>query len=185
MASYDAELLLAADRLLARRAGQGGKLPAARIRRSISTSYYAAFHFLVEEAGILLIGSHNDLRRRRRTFARTFTHKGMTTALNKVRGRNVDPSAADLLRPRGVAAGAVAAPHFARNLAAAFSDAQAKRAGADYDLNAVSSELDGRLIASRVEDAIAAWRAARAPADRDFKQALCLLMLLKGQLRRE
>lgn len=185
MASYDDELLRAAGRLLARRRSQRGKLASARIRRSISTSYYALFHFLLEEAGWTLIGSHNDLRRRRRTLGRVFTHKGMKTALEKVRGANVNTSVADLLRPRGSSAAVVAVPKFARDMAAAFSDAQAMRHEADYDLNALLSEQDARLLRARVKRAISGWRAARGAADKDFKHALCMLMLVKGQLRGE
>src|SRR5689334_8611187 len=120
MASFDEELVRAARRLVARRAGQKGKLPAARIRRSISTAYYGIFHFLVEEAGRHLIGTNNDLRRRRRTLGRAFTHKGMNVALSKVRGANVDFSVADLLRPRRLNTRVVVSPLFAREMADAF-----------------------------------------------------------------
>lgn len=183
MASYDDELLEAARRLLARRAGQRGKLPSARIRRSISTSYYALFHFLLEEVGARVVGTHNDLRRRRRILSRSVTHKGIKTTLDKVRGAQVDASVEDFLRPPGVAAGPVAPPSFVQNLANAFADAQAKRHDADYDLNKPLSELDARLLRARARRVIAAWRAANNAADRDFKHTLCVLILLKGQLR--
>src|SRR5258707_731326 len=113
MATYDEELIRAARRLIGRRTGQKGKLPSARIRRSISTSYYALFHFLVEEACLNLVGRTNDLRRRRRTLARIFTHAGIKTTLDKVRGTDVDSSVADLMRAAGVAGGAVQSPGFA------------------------------------------------------------------------
>jgi hypothetical protein len=160
-------------------------LPAAQIRRNVSTAYYALFHFVLDEATRTLIGAHNDFRRQRRTLARSFSHAGIRLTLDKVRGPQVDPSAADLLRPRGAVAHAVTTPRFARNFAAAFSDAQGKRHDADYDLNKVFSEADARLLAVRLRRVIADWRSANAPTDRDFKHALCLLMLLKGQLRRE
>jgi len=117
MAAYDVELIQAARRLVRRRAGQRGKLPAARVRRSVSTAYYALFHFVLEEAARSLIGSHNDLRRRRGTFARLFSHIGIKATFEKIRGTNVDPSVEDLLRPRGVISGPVPAPAFARDLA--------------------------------------------------------------------
>jgi hypothetical protein len=60
MPRYDEDLLAAAKRLVARRQGQRGKLPGAAIRRSMSTAYYAIFHFLIEDAGIRLLASHND-----------------------------------------------------------------------------------------------------------------------------
>lgn len=185
MATYDEDLLQAARRLVRRRRGQRGKLPAANIRRSISTSYYALFHFIADEAARTLVGTHNDLRSRRRTVARTFSHTGIKTALDKIRGQTVDQSVADLLRPRGGATGPFPAPRFARDLATAFSDVQSKRHAADYDLNTIMTEADARLLISRVRGVIVAWRAAGTAVDKDFKHALCLLMLLKGQLRRE
>jgi cytochrome P450 len=186
MPTYDAELLAAAHRLLRRSQGQPGKLSGARIRRSISTSYYVLFHFLIEEAGLRLVGSHNDLRRRRRILARAFTHAGIKTALDKVRGTYVEKSIEDFLRTPGAAlARPVSSPLFAQNMAKAFSDAQAKRHDADYDLNKVLSETDARLLRNRAKRAIRDWRSARAVGDRDFKRSLCMLMLLKGQLRKE
>jgi hypothetical protein len=133
---YDEDLIEAAQHLLTRREGQSGKLSQARIRRSVSTTYYALFHFLVEAAGYMIIGAHSDLRRRRRTFAREFDHRGMKTALEKVGGGTVHASVADLLRPQGSASGNMPSPDFAREMATAFLNAQAKRHNADYDLNA-------------------------------------------------
>src|SRR5437899_1762568 len=127
MATYDGELLEAARRLLVRRAGQRGRLPSARIRRSISTSYYALFHFLLDEVGARVVGTHNDLRRRRRILNRTVTHKGIKTTLDKVRGAQVDASVEDFLRSPGIPPTPVIPPPFARNLANTFIDAQAKR----------------------------------------------------------
>jgi hypothetical protein len=183
MATYDEELLFAAGQLLLRRARQRGKLPTARIRRSVSTSYYALFHFMVEEAALRLVGANNNLRRRRRVLARTFSHSGMKKALDKVRGAKVDASVEELLRPAGSGSGAVASPAFAQAVARAFADAQAKRHDADYDLNKTLSEADARLLRARIRRVIKDWRGAKTPADKDFKHALCLLMLLKGQLR--
>lgn len=183
MATYDAELLVAARKLLARKKGQKGKLPSARVRRSISTTYYALFHFVLGEVGNRLVGTSNDLRVRRRILARTITHKGMKTTFDKVRGTNVDPSIVDFVRPKRHGGGAVATPPFVQTLAKTFIDAQAKRHDADYDLNTPLSENDARLLRNRVSRAIDAWRAASSPAERDLKAALCVLILVKGQLR--
>lgn len=185
MASYDDELLQAARRLVVRRAGQRGKLPSARIRRSISTSYYALLHFVMDEVGARVVGTRNDLRRRRRLIARVVTHNGAKTALAKVRGGRIDASVEEFLRPPGEAVGPITPPLFVRNLANVFIDAQAKRHDADYDLNKPLSELDARLLRIRAEGVIAGWRAANTTTDRDFKNALCVLILHKGQLRIE
>jgi len=183
VASHDAELLIAARRLLSRKKGQKGKLPSARIRRSISTSYYALFHFVLDEVGLRLVGTSNDLRIRRRILARTITHKGAKVSFDKVRGTNIDASVEDFLRPKGHAGGQIRTPAFVQTLAKAFIDAQAKRHDADYDLNTPLSENDARLLRSRVKRAIDGWRAASTLNDRDMKAAICTLILLKGQLR--
>jgi hypothetical protein len=186
MGRYDEDLLRAAVRLLGRKAGQPGKLPTARVRRSISTSYYAIFHFLLEDASTRLIGSHNDLRRRRRILARSFTHGGIKTTLKKVKGLVVEPSASEFLRPASSPPGQqVDSPRFAREMALAFLDAKAMREDADYNLNKVLSEADARLLRSRIRRAVKGWRDAKAPADRDFKNSLGVLMLLQGKLRSE
>jgi hypothetical protein len=139
----------------------------------------------LEEVGARVVGTHNHLRGRRRLLSRTVTHAGIKTALGKVQGASVDASVVDFLRPRGVASGPVAPPQFARDVANAFLDAQTKRSDADYDMNKPLSERDARLLRVRVRRVIAAWRNANAAADRDFKQALSLLIVLKGQLRSE
>ena len=185
MASYDRELLEASRHLLFREPGARGRLPRAKVRRSISTAYYALFHFLLEEAARMIVGSTSGLSRRRRVFMRLFTHKGILTAVGKIRGQNVDPSVAEFLRPPSEQDLPFVAPPFARDMALAFQDAQAKRHDADYDLNKALFVDDAELLIERVEAAIAGWREARMDSDKDFKRAFWLLMLMKGQLRRD
>ena len=185
MASYDDELLEAAQLLIQRPRGKRGRLPTARIRRSLSTSYYALFHFLLGEVGTRIVGAPNDLRRRRRVLARTLTHSGIKTALDKVRTAIAEPSVADLLRSAAAGADEAPVPLFVQNLAKAFSDAQAKRHDADYNLNESLSETDAKVLQNRVRRVISGWRSATTKSDRDFKHALCILLLLKGQLRRD
>jgi hypothetical protein len=114
-----------------------------------------------------------------------FTHSGIKAALDKVRGATVDRSVEDFLRSAKSPAGPIPSPIFVQNLSKAFSDAQAKRHNADYDMNKSLSEAEARLLRSRVKRVIAGWRSANSPADEDFKSALCMSMLVKGQLRRE
>lgn len=185
MSRYDDDLLRAARRLLTRRSGQRGTLPTAHIRRSISTSYYALFHFLTEEAGLRLIGTNGALRRRRRILARAFVHRGIKTSLDKIGGATIDRSVEDFFRDPIAASGTSTAPAFAREAAKTFADAQAKRHDADYDLNKPLSEADARLLHRRVRRTIGSWRDATTPSDRDFKHTLCMLMLLKGRLRQD
>jgi uncharacterized protein (UPF0332 family) len=183
MASYDSELIDTARMLLVRQTGQRGRLSAARLRRSISTSYYALFHFLLEQVALQLLGSTNDVRRRRHVFSRVLTHIGIKSALEKVRKANVDVSIADFMRSGILADGPVATPDFARKMASAFADAQAARHGADYDRNSLVIAENAVQILDRVKEAIDAWNAANSQSDRDFKKALCILVTLKGKLR--
>jgi hypothetical protein len=108
----------------------------------------------------------------------------LKTALDKVRGAQINESVRGFFQ-MGIAGPPTAAPLFAQNLARAFIDAQTKRESADYDLNEPLSETDARLLRLRVRRAIRTWRAATEQADRDFKHALSILMLLKGQLRQD
>jgi uncharacterized protein (UPF0332 family) len=182
MASYDSELLVVADRLLLRRAGQRGKLFQALIRRSISTSYYALFHFLLAESGLLLIGTTSPRLARRRILARSFSHAGIKAALEQVRLSRPGAAVAKYFRSSN-SRGSPDVPDFVQDLARTFIDAQLMRHDADYDLNKPLSEADASQLRNDVECVIRDWRAANTPADRDFKQALAMLMLLGGKLR--
>lgn len=176
MARYHVELLSAARLLVDRRQRPRGRMPAALVRRSISTSYYALFHFLLEEATSKIVGADARLLRRRRATARSFTHTGMRQALERVQKPQIAPALTTFF-------GSAVAPGFARTVAQAFSRAQEQRHEADYDLNAGLSETDALILAAEVEAGIREWQHARTDGDRDFKAALCLLMLLKGELR--
>jgi len=170
--------------LLARDAGQRGRLSRARVRRSVSTNYYALFHFLLDEIGQKVVGTHVNLLERRRILARTISHRGLRTTFDKVRGRAIEPSLANFLRPATAARGdSVAAPTFIRDIANAFIDAQDKRHEADYDLNESLSEADASVLLDLVRRSIKTWGEAASESDRDFKHALCVLILLRGQLR--
>ena len=70
-------------------------------------------------------------------------------------------------------------------MATAFADAQSKRHDADYDLNSELYVADATVLLERVEQAIGDWSSANLAADRDFKNAIFILMLQKGTLRKE
>lgn len=184
MARYYRDLLETSGLLLKRTAGQRGKLSSARIRRSISTSYYALFHFILEECSNQVIGSPNMELRRRRIFARTLDHRDIRITLTKVSGTRASEDVAEFLRTSTDSEATVASPEFARAMARAFLRGQDLRHRADYDLNATLDELTARALIDNVRNVIEMWLAARRrPADREFKHALCLLMALGGRLR--
>lgn len=176
MARFYAETLAAAERLIQREAGERGRMAGARIRRSISTSYYALFHFLLEEFTARTVGTGPDVLKRRRIVSRVFNHRGMKAAFRKVQGPALDTALQDFFD-------VPAAPPFVRRLAETFIRAQEQRHEADYDLNANLSELDARVLIVSVRQVVGAWQHQNSPAERDFKQALALFMLLEGRLR--
>jgi hypothetical protein len=137
------------------------------------------FRFILDQATNQIAGTAANASVRRRALARNFLHAGIATALSQVKGPNVEPKVAHFFGP----VGPVATPQFVRNFASAFIDAKQKRHDADYDLNAGLSEQDALTQIARVEGAIADWKNATNRADKDFKHALCILLLLEGKLR--
>lgn len=77
MARYSQQLLLQA-RMLAKHEPQKPKQ--ASLRRSISASYYALFHFLIEETTRQIIGAAHEHAQFRHFAARAFVHGKMKTA---------------------------------------------------------------------------------------------------------
>lgn len=182
MSGFYEELLTVARLTVNRVTGQRGKMPSARIRRSVSTSYYALFHFLLDDVGRRIVGTRAVLRRR--ILVRAIAHAGMKLSFDKVAGSQVHSSVSDFFLPAGVTAGTPCpVPPFIQEMAATFSQAQAMRHDADYDLTATIGVYDATALRLRVRSAISAWRAAKSPADRDFKDALYLLILLNGRLK--
>jgi len=74
MGRYSQELLLQAQMLAAR---EPQKPKQVSLRRSISASYYALFHFLGEEITRQIIGAGNDQSELRHFAARAFVHVRM------------------------------------------------------------------------------------------------------------
>lgn len=183
MSDFVEDLLQAADHLCTRRKGQRGPIKTAFVRRSLSTSYYALFHFCLDEAASRLVGSGSALRQRRRLVLRTFSHGGLTTAFDKLKGAHIDRSVADLFQRPSTKPGPIATPDFVRALANTYVDARGKREDADYNLGEPFDKADARQLHNRVASAIRGWQAANTPADRDTKHAVALLLSLKGKLR--
>lgn len=183
MSTFGDDLLEAASSLLSRRTGQKGPLKSAYVRRSISTTYYAIFHFCLDEAALRLVGTGGELRQRRRLFIRTLSHSGLTAGFGKLKGATIDRSVEDLFRSPSDAPGPVAVPAFVQQIATAYLTAKAMREDADYNLSAPLSASDARKIRRRVHLALQAWTGANTQADRDAKHAVALLLSLKGRLR--
>ncbi len=125
----------------------------ASLRRSISASYYALFHRLVDDATRTLVSGrdHNSLRQ---TIARAFHHKDM---------RSMSKSLAAGTPPDKISAAFIPMPIDAKlkGVAQAFVDLQEARHQADYDTSRLftrSEAIYNQKLASR---AINDWATIR------------------------
>lgn len=180
--SFDQELLTAADLLIQREPGVRGRLAGARIRRAVSTAYYAIFHFILDEATRRVVGTKPGEAKRRRILARSFPHRGLVNTFKKLKAPNLPEDIEQFLEPLSPEA-AFQIPPYVREFAAVFVDVQSKRHDADYDLNETLSQNDARVVIRRVRSAIHSWQTADTAADRDLKHMLSILLLLQGKLK--
>ncbi len=122
----------------------------ASLRRSLSTTYYALFHLLVEEAVATLVPSApHGLRSR---VSRAFFHN----EINKVCGqfsKQLTPELKALL-PAGV-------PDDPRIVAETFSELQQVRHRADYDPDFVTMRSFARVRLNEAARAFSAWERIR------------------------
>lgn len=123
--------LLAQARMLARREPRRPKQ--ATLRRSISTAYYALFHFVIEEATALICGAAHADESYRQLAARAFIHAKMKSLCKEfVKPRVQDVH--ELLQPFWAALPILGNAEL-QNVAQTFIDLQEERHTADYDLS--------------------------------------------------
>ncbi len=138
----------------------------ARLRRAVSTAYYALFHLLIDEAV-----SKWPIERHRNILARTFNHGAMKKAceeiVKKERRGDVPPALA--------------------LVAETFIQLQQHRHTADYDNSKQWSRAEVEDVLGSAGDAFEAWRALNdldAPPDfRDPTQDFLLQMFLPRSSR--
>lgn len=127
----------------------------ARLRRAVSTAYYALFHLLIDEA----VGKW-AVERQRSILARTFEHAKMKSICD------------DLLK--GAKSGADVLPELV-TVAKSFIQLQQQRHTADYDNSKQWSHTDVVRELNLAEAAFTAWRAVSdQPAAEDFLLQLFL-----------
>lgn len=151
MASYSQQLLLQAGML----AVHDRRRPLqANLRRSISASYYALFHFLIEEATKLSFGTQRTRAGLRHFAGRSLSHSKMKLVCTEF--LKPTPSS-KLLRPwwRRLP---IAGDGDLRLVADTFVDMQLQRHNADYDLDATVVRSDALNAVANVQSAIDAWR---------------------------
>jgi hypothetical protein len=127
----------------------------ARLRRSVSTGYYALFHLLLEHGAARIVG-HPGLRQ---LVSRAYVHGDMYRAAKAFRsGAGGLPSL--LIAPFGAVAPAV--PREIIDVATAFVDLQEARHEADYNLAKTFSRAEARRLVFQVGKAFTDWRAVVA-----------------------
>lgn len=146
----------------------------ASLRRAVSTSYYALYHFLAEEAARLLVGAaHGDVALR--IFAqRAFVHGKMKTACAEFVKVNASNK---LLQPFWQPPLSVGGNAAIKAIAQTFIDLQGERHDADYNLAIALSRQDALNAITRAENAMNDWEALKA-ANREICRLFSLSLIL-------
>ncbi len=144
----------------------------ASLRRSVSASYYALFHLLIDEA-VKRMFTGTDRAALRDTLVRQFDHGKMRVVAESYLGRN--PNAAQhpglngqSLQPQLI------------SVAEAFLDLQQARHDADYDRAYRLTRSDTLDLLSVAQDAFEDWKVVRKTLQAD----VFLASLLVGKNRR-
>lgn len=163
--------LLAQAGMLARR--EPRKPKEASLRRSISTSYYALFHHLIEESTRLTVGAANDRSSFREYAGRAFVHGKMKNVCEEFAKTQPKSELLNAFWPRLN----VTACADIRTVAENFVDLQEQRHAADYDLARRFKRHDAQRAFDQAQEAIAAWKRVRAQQpDISFLFALSLML---------
>lgn len=147
----------------------------ANLRRAVSSTYYAVFHYLVDEACRVQIGAHHSQAAYRRVLGRAFSHSVMKQACVSFGGGTLRAAVAKGL-PKG-AGGTYLIPQPIQDLAVTFSELQEKRHLADYDLTDQFSRLDVLALIDQARNRVAAF--AQLPASDDKRFFLACLWAWK------
>jgi hypothetical protein len=170
MARFSTELLAQAG-MLARREPRRPKQ--ASLRRSISASYYALFHFLIEEATRMAVGTAHNRSMLRQFAGRAFVHGKMKAVCDEF--TKATPKS-DALRPfwhRLAVHGNADAQTVAEN----FIDLQESRHDADYNLSRHFTRQDASTAADKAKDAVEAWNRLKA-ANEELALLFALSLML-------
>ena len=114
----------------------------ARLRRSISTAYYALFHRLVAGAADLLVGANARGTQRYLVVYRSFEHKRMADACRQTLTGSLRTEAGTLFDPT------------IQGCASAFVELQENRHEADYDPTLRIALSDAKTAVAKAQAAI-------------------------------
>lgn len=140
----------------------------ANLRRAISSTYYALFHFLVEEECRLIIGTQHGQLPYRQVLGRAFEHQTMKEACGSFSGGTLKAAVAKGLPPQFTILGPI------KSIARTFVDLQEKRHLADYDRTERFLRSDVLTLVEQVESVIEEFSALAATNEKKFFLA-CLL----------
>ncbi len=124
----------------------------ASLRRSISTAYYALFHFLGEESADLLVGAGASARPFAELARRAIAH----SRLKDTCGEFLKRTPKDILRPFWTSLPVSGDPDLAK-ICTHFRYRQARRHAADYDLSATFSRSEALDACEMAREAMRAW----------------------------
>jgi len=150
----------------------------ARLRRAISTAYYAIFHLLLENGSAKIV-SHPQIRI---LVGRAYTHSEMVkTAKSFQSGANSLP--AHLTAPFGGTLPAL--PVELTRVAKAFVILQEARHAADYDSSKSFTRGDAKVFVSHASDAFTDWNTVVSmPIHHDVCELFLAAMLLGDRLKK-
>ena len=163
--------ILAQAQMLARREPRRPK--EASLRRSISASYYALFHFLIEDCTRLVVGTAHSRASLRQFTGRAFVHgkmKAVCEEFLKTTPKN------ELLRPFWPTL-RIAHNAEIQTIANIFIRLQEQRHAADYDLSQHFTRDDAHLAARQSQEAIAAWNRLKVQ-NKDLSLFFALSLML-------
>jgi hypothetical protein len=138
------------------------------LRRAVSGTYYALFHFLADAACRLILGARHADAPFRHVLGRAFAHGTMRQACTAFAGGTLKAAVA-----KGLPAG-FTIPNEIRLLAQAFNDLQERRHLADYDRTERFRRLDVLAVIDQAETALNTFEGLAPSIERNFFLA-CLL----------
>lgn len=162
----DPKGLIATSRLLLGEKNKGAPNQA-RLRRSVSTAYYALFHELIQVAADGFAGVKNRKQPHYEIFCRGFDHGQMKTGCKSVDTSTLGPKATKAL-------GSSSASQEIRDVASAFVNLQERRHWADYSTQGKITRSEARDLVDLAEFAMGQLHAAQVSERKNFLAYLLL-----------
>jgi uncharacterized protein (UPF0332 family) len=159
------ELLVQARELATR---DPGKPRQVNLRRAVSSTYYALFHALVDQACRLMLGGRHSEAPFRHVLGRAFTHGTMKQACTAFAGGTLKAAVA-----KGLPA-TYSIPIDIRNVAGKLIDLQERRHLADYDRTERFRRSDVLALIDEAETALNTFLGLESSIEKKFFLA-CLL----------